>query len=31
VWKAGRALVAWKWALVVSLYKGKGSQQATDN
>jgi len=31
VWKAGRALVAWKRALVVSLYKGKGSQQATDN
>jgi hypothetical protein len=23
--------VAWKRALVVSLYKGKGSQQATDN
>jgi len=31
VWKAGRALVAWKRALVVPLYKGKGSQQATDN
>jgi len=31
VWKAGRASVAWKQALVVPLYKGKGSQQATDN
>jgi len=31
VWKAGRAPVAWKRALVVPLYKGKGSQQATDN
>jgi len=31
VWKAGRALVAWKRALVVPMYKGKGSQQATDN
>jgi len=26
VWKAGRAPVAWKRALVVPLYKGKGSQ-----
>jgi hypothetical protein len=25
VWKAGRALVAWKRTLVVPLYKGKGS------
>jgi hypothetical protein len=31
VWKAGRASVAWKRALVVPLYKGKGSQQAIDN
>jgi len=25
VWRLGRALVAWKGALVVPLYKGKGS------
>jgi hypothetical protein len=31
MWKAGRALVAWKRALVVPMYKGKGSQQATNN
>ncbi len=31
VWKAGRVLGAWKRTLVVSLYKGKGSQQAIDN
>ncbi|CAM6023766.1 unnamed protein product [Sphagnum balticum] len=31
VWQAGRALVAWKRALVVPLYKGKGARQATNN
>jgi len=31
VWKAGQVPVAWKRALVLPLYKGKGSQQATDN
>ncbi len=31
IWKLGRALVAWKRALVVPLYKGKGSQQCSDN
>jgi len=31
VWKVGWVSVAWKRALVVPLYKGKGSQQATNN
>jgi hypothetical protein len=31
VWRSRRALVAWKHALVVPLYKGKGSQQCLDN
>ncbi len=31
IWHVGRASVAWKRALVVPLYKGKGSQQSIDN
>jgi hypothetical protein len=31
VWRSGRAPVAWKRALVVPLYKRKGSQQCSDN
>ncbi len=31
VWRSGRAPEAWKSAVVVPLYKGKGSHQCTDN
>jgi hypothetical protein len=31
VWKSRQAPVAWKCALIVLLYKGKGSQQCSDN
>jgi hypothetical protein len=31
VWRLGQASVAWKRALVVLLYKGKGSHQCSDN
>jgi hypothetical protein len=31
VWRSGRAPEAWKSVLVVSLYKGKGLHQCTDN
>ncbi len=31
VWRSRRASVAWKRALVMSLCKGKGSQQCSDN
>jgi hypothetical protein len=30
-WRVGRMPVAWKQALVVRLYKGKGSKQSIDN
>jgi hypothetical protein len=31
IWRSRQAPVAWKHALVVLLYKGKGSQQCLDN
>ncbi len=31
IWHSGRAPEAWKSALVVPLYKGKGSHQCTHN
>ncbi len=31
IWREGRVPMAWKRALVVPLYKGKGLQQSTNN